>query len=89
VVAARARQAARQDGQLNGRLDQADFERVAPLDEPSTRMLAIAAEARALDASAIVRVRRVARTIADLDGVEHVRAEHVAESLALAAPVLL
>jgi magnesium chelatase family protein len=51
------------------------------LDPDGHRLLERAVERLALSARAIDRVRRLARTIADLDGSEGVRAPHVAEAL--------
>jgi magnesium chelatase family protein len=50
-------------------------------DEPGRKLLAQAAEAMRLSARGYTRVLRVARTIADLAGVEEVGRIHVAEAL--------
>lgn len=54
---------------------------VARLDVDARAMLVRAADKLALSARAYHRVLRVARTIADLDGVDAVRREHVGEAL--------
>jgi len=91
VVAARARQLARarrlsRTGQpasavTNARLGTRDLGRVAPLDEKGHTLLERAVERFGLSARAITRVRRVARTIADLADSERIAASHVAEAL--------
>jgi magnesium chelatase family protein len=84
VMAARARQLARGPGgrgATNARLDAAELDRQAPLDEPGHRLLERAVERFGLSARAITRVRRVARTLADLGGSDCVRSPHVAEAL--------
>jgi len=88
VMEARARQAARvrADGapaapSTNARLAPAALERCSALDDGSHRLLERAVERLGLSARAMTRVRRVARTIADLAGSEAVRSAHVAEAL--------
>ena len=57
-----------------------------PLDDGSHRMLAAAVSRLSLSARAYDRVRKVARTIADLEGDDAIRAEHVAEALQFRVP---
>src|SRR5579859_3747345 len=87
VEAARGVQRARAQGRevaaCNGALLQRELDRVAPLCGEGTRLLAAAVERLALSARAYGKVLRVARTIADLDGSEEVRAPHVAEAIGL------
>jgi magnesium chelatase family protein len=80
VVAARQRQLGRDKG-WNARLSSAALASVAPLDTAGHALLERAAERLGLSARAITRVRRVARTIADLEGSAEVRAVHLAETL--------
>jgi magnesium chelatase family protein len=54
---------------------------VAALDTRADQLLERAVERMALSARAIDRVRRVARTIADLEGSDRVHAPHVGEAL--------
>jgi magnesium chelatase family protein len=54
---------------------------VVQLDAEGHRLLERAVEQLALSARAIDRVRRVARTIADLEGSADVSAPHLAEAL--------
>lgn len=88
VVEARARQTERRrtgevaEG-LNSRLGTRDIDRVALPDQAGLRLIASAVERLGLTARAYGKVLRVARTIADLDGSEGVRASHVAEAIQL------
>ena len=82
VLEARARQAARRpSGLLNGALTGTQLRRDARLDDESSELLERAAERLHLSGRAVHRVLRVARTIADLDAAEGIRASHVAEAL--------
>ena len=71
----------RRGARPNARLTGAELGAVVVLDPDGHRLLERAVERLALSARAIDRVRRLARTIADLDGSEGVRAPHVAEAL--------
>ena len=52
-----------------------------PIDPATRDLLARAAETFSLSARGLTRVRRVARTLADLAGDERAGADHVAEAL--------
>jgi magnesium chelatase family protein len=80
VEETRIRQFAR-GSRSNARLKTADLVRVAPLDSDGHRLLERAVERLALSARAIERVRRLARTIADMESTENIRGAHVAEAL--------
>ncbi|TDL81941.1 ATP-binding protein [Palleronia sediminis] len=85
VAAARQRQAARYAGapgiRVNAELSGARLDEVASPDPEARAMLLKAAEKFGLSARGFHRIRRVARTIADLDGSEAVRLPHVAEAI--------
>jgi magnesium chelatase family protein len=66
---------------VNAALTNADLERSAPLDREGSRLIEAAVEKLGLSARAFVKVLRVARTIADLEAEERVRAPHVAEAI--------
>jgi magnesium chelatase family protein len=86
VLAARERQAARlrADGIcVNARMDSRMLRRHARLSDRGETLLRGARERGMLSARGQHRVLRVARTIADLDGCERVRPEHVAQAIAL------
>jgi len=80
VAEARDRQRTR-GGASNARLTSAALSRVAPIDGAGHELLERAAARLGLSARAITRIRRVARTIADLEGSTAVRAAHLAETL--------
>jgi magnesium chelatase family protein len=80
VESARQRQRAR-GPRSNARLGGRELDDAAPLDADGHRLLERAVERLGLSARAVTRVRRVARTIADLDASEGVRPPHVAEAL--------
>ncbi len=85
VEAARARQRFRYADlhgvALNARVPGRWLDTHSPVDGDARGMLVRAAERLQLSARGYHRVLRVARTIADLDGVERVEAAHVAEAL--------
>ena len=82
VAAARERQLARQ-GVVNALLDPAGIDRHCTLDDASARFLRSAAERLAWSGRRLHRCLKVARTIADLAGAEHIAVAHVAEALQL------
>ena len=65
----------------NAEADGELLDTVATPDEPGRKLLADAAAAMRLSARGYHRVMRVARTIADLAGAEHVGRIHIAEAL--------
>jgi magnesium chelatase family protein len=84
VAAARAIQTARYAGtatRTNAEVDGERLEEVATPDEAGQALLAQAAAAMKLSARGYTRILRVARTIADLDGVRQVGRMHIAEAL--------
>ncbi len=74
---AQARRGARTNARLRGRALRA----CCALDEAGVRLLRAAVERLGLSARAHDKVLRVARTIADLEGEEGLRAAHVAEAV--------
>lgn len=83
VAAVRARQHSRcpADSGLNARLSGVHLRRWCALDAAGLRLLRSAAERLGMSARGFDRVRRVARTLADLSGADQIAAEHVAEAL--------
>jgi magnesium chelatase family protein len=83
VISARARQLERGAGsyRINAELMPAHMTRHCALDAGARRVLASATRRLTLSARGYDRVRKVARTIADLEGVDGIAARHVAEAL--------
>ena len=81
VARARARQAAR--GALNARLGEREVWQQVTLDVASRRLLAKAQERWQLSARSIVRMLKVARTLADLAGRPEPGVDEVSEALQL------
>ena len=65
----------------NAELTPALMAQYCPLDSRATRLLDAAVARMSLSARAYDRVRKVARTIADLEGTADIAADHVAEAL--------
>ena len=80
VIAARERQLKRQ-GRVNATLDGADLERYAALSDDLTTFLNSAAEKMGMSARGYNRIKRLARTIADLRGAENIEMSDLAEAL--------
>jgi magnesium chelatase family protein len=84
VIAARARQSDRYRElatTTNAELTPTLIARHCPLDPAAVRLLQTAVDRLSLSARGFDRVRRVARTIADLAAADRVTAEHLAEAL--------
>jgi magnesium chelatase family protein len=83
VMSARARQLERGGGdfRINAELTPGLMARHCPLDADARRVLAAALRRLTLSARGYDRVRKVARTIADLAGADLITADHVAEAL--------
>jgi magnesium chelatase family protein len=85
VVRARAIQAERFTGlkgvYTNAQMTSSMQRRYCYLDENGSRLLKTAMDIRGLSARAYDRILKVARTIADLDGSESIRSEHISEAI--------
>jgi len=80
VIAARDRQIARQ-GYVNALLDGADMDKYVKLTDELTNFLNMAAEKMGMSARGYNRIKRIARTIADLRGAENIEMDDIAEAL--------
>lgn len=87
VLAARSLQHERQAGTKNSELGSDQLDRFDLLDAAQRRFLEAAARRRGLSARALQSMRRVARTLADLERRERVTEEHLSQALALRAPL--
>lgn len=83
IDAARLRMSQRQGGVPNARLSLEELERVAPLQRGALDVVRRAAAGASLSARAVQSLRRVARTLADLDGRDGIEPRDVATALAL------
>ncbi|MFA9479372.1 YifB family Mg chelatase-like AAA ATPase [Phycisphaerales bacterium AB-hyl4] len=83
VFAARKRQSDRNGGTLkpNSTLTGRELDEHAPLDDASKEMLRQAMDSLNLSARAYDKIRRVARTIADLETADAIAPQHVAEAI--------
>lgn len=80
VVAARNKQIKRQ-GCVNARLDGAELVRFVQLSDELTEFLNVAAEKMGMSARGYNRIKRLARTIADLRGADDIEMADLAEAL--------
>ena len=80
VVAARNKQIARQ-GKVNAYLDGSELEQYAKLNYELTEFLNNAAEKMGMSARGYNRIKRLARTIADLRGADDIEMSDLAEAL--------
>lgn len=81
VAAARAAQHARQGAHPNARLSGRELDAHAPMTEQARAMLGEAMTGYGLSARAFDKIRRVSRTIADLDNSPAITDAHVAEAV--------
>ena len=82
VAAARAMQLARQ-GRPNALIEPAELDSHCSLDASGLALIRRALDRFSLSARAYQRIRKVARTIADLDAADTIAAAHVAEAIQL------
>jgi magnesium chelatase family protein len=71
----------RSDLYSNSQMSNREVERFSPLDSASLNVLHQAIERMGLSARAYHRIRKIARTIADLEGSEDIRLPHVIEAV--------
>ncbi len=82
VQRARERQHQRfQDGTTNARMDSRQLKRHCDLSDAGLLLMKQAMDELGLSARAYDKVRRVARTIADMEGSEHINENHLAEAV--------
>ena len=77
----RSREAQQTRGFYNSRIPAQTLRRICSLDDAGERTLEMAVRKLGLSARAHDRILKVARTIADLDGVDNVTAKHLAEAV--------
>ena len=81
MASARAVQIERNGGRLNAHLTAQQLDHVAEPDRDARALLTQAAETLGLTARGYHRIIRLARTLADLSGSEHIHRLHIAEAL--------
>lgn len=81
----RFQQLGRPDISCNASAPAALVEQIVSLDEPGIRLIRDASEKLRLSARGFHRVLKLARTIADLQGADHVGRPHLAEALSYRA----
>ncbi|MDX2116238.1 MAG: YifB family Mg chelatase-like AAA ATPase [Planctomycetota bacterium] len=81
VFAARRRQRDRQGPALNARLSGRELDALAPLDDDARTLLGQAMTELGLSARAYDKLRRVSRTIADLDDADSIGLRHISEAI--------
>ena len=89
VDQARTIQTRREAGRCNAQIDTDALEQFCSLDEPCQTILKGAFSRMGLTARSYDRIRRVARTIADLDGSENIQVQHLADALQYRPPEYL
>ena len=65
----------------NARMGPEEMRRYCELDETGAELMKQAFETMGLTARSYDRILKVARTVADLDGSEHIQAQHIAEAI--------
>ncbi|WP_201352280.1 YifB family Mg chelatase-like AAA ATPase [Hydrogenimonas urashimensis] len=83
VIEAFRRQKSRGQKHLNGKLDEQEIETYCNLDTEAQTVLLKAIHSFGLSHRAVANVKKVARTIADLDGADTIQKPHILEALSL------
>ena len=65
----------------NAQMTNRHIKKFCQIDEASQRLLELAIDKFGLSARAYTRILKVARTIADLEGVENIQASHLSEAI--------
>ncbi len=65
----------------NAQMSSRHIKRFCPVDEASRRLLEMAIDRLGMSARAYSRILKIARTIADLEGTEGIRSDHVSEAI--------
>ena len=84
VLGARAIQAKRFDGNgvfCNARMGNSQIKKFCKIDGPAEGVLAQAMHSFSLSARAYTKILKLSRTIADLEGAQEIRTEHVTEAI--------
>jgi magnesium chelatase family protein len=82
VIAARERQHQRLGkNRVNAKITPKELKTVVPLDEECQQFMKVASAKMNLSARVFDRILKVARTIADLEGVDGVRRTHLSEAV--------
>jgi len=81
VIKAFTQQKLRGQKELNGNLNDKDIKKYCLLDNKSQDILNMAISNFALSFRSVNKILKVARTIADIEGYEHIQQEHLIESL--------
>lgn len=71
---------------FNGEVAPGDLQRYCPMDKEAAGLLSQVYRSQALSVRAYHKLIRVARTVADLDGSENIRAMHISEAAAYRLP---
>jgi magnesium chelatase family protein len=81
VIHAFMRQMKRGQKHLNGKLDEKEIETFCRLEPEAETLLSRAIQRFGLSHRSVANVKKVARTIADLDAKERIQKEHLLEAL--------